>query len=246
VIRLAYFVPLALFTLAGCAQDRWLAPPPTNLAAPAANKYRIACPDVLEVRLSQKPEYDCLASVGVDGRLTVGPTATVPVAGLTAAEAGRAVAAAFEVSPATVRVSVADPRAGSVNLYGPESNQHRVVPYRGPESVLEFLLRTGAMKRGCFDPRDVNVLRPNVAAGLPAGVFWVDLDAIILDGDGRTNLTVTAGDQVYVGESRRSSFARLLPKRLKPVYQRLVGIVPDGWPWVYLNRRPTPLLPAGK
>lgn len=244
--RRAYLLPLALVALAGCAHDRWLAPPPANPAAPAAAAYRIACPDVLEVRLADTPEYDCLASVGVDGRLSVGPTATVPVAGLTAAEAGRAVAAAFEVAPTAVTVSVADPRAGTVDLHGPESNRHRVVPYRGPESVLEFLLRTGAMKRGCFDPRDVTVLRPNVAAGRCAEAFRVDLDAIVLDGDGRTNLTLTAGDQVYVGESRRSSFARLLPARLKPVYQRLVGIVPDGWPWVHLHRRPAPLLPAGK
>lgn len=240
VNRTAYLVPLAVVALAGCAHDRWLVPPSASPVAPAS-AYRIACPDVLEVRLARTPEYDCLASVGVDGLLTVGPSVAVAVAGLTAAEAGTAVAAAFGVPPTAVTVTVADPRAGTIGLHGPESNRHRLVPYRGPESALEFLLRTGAMKRGCFDPRDVSVLRPNVASGHCAEVFRVDLDAILLDGDGRTNLTLAAGDQVYVGESRRSSFARLLPTRWKPIYQRLVGIVPDGWPWVHLHRRPTPL-----
>jgi protein involved in polysaccharide export with SLBB domain len=256
----AYTVPLVLLALAGCAHGRWpdrpaptdpvalahpdpsrvvvVARPPSDATTPA---YRIACPDVLEVRFAATPQWDCLASVGVDGRLPVGPTALVAVHGGTVADARIAVAAAFGVEPAGVTVTVADPRAGAVDLYGPESNRHRAVAYRGPESVLEFLHRTGALKRGCFDPRDVNVLRPNVAAGFPAEVFRVDLDAIVLDGDGRTNIAIAAGDQVYVGESRRSSFARLLPTRLKPAYQRLMGIVPDGWPWVRLDRRPTPV-----
>ena len=258
--RPAYTVPLALLALAGCAHGRWPAvpPPPTDAAAlahpdprrvvafarphahadAATPAYRIACPDVLEVRFADRPQWDCLASVGVDGRLAVGPREKVAVEGTTVVAARAAVATAFGVEPAGVTVTVADPRAGTVDLYGPELNRHRAVAYRGPETVLEFLHRTGAMKPGCFNPRDVTVLRPNVAAGVAAELYRVDLEAVVLDGDGRTNLTVAAGDQVYVGESRRSSFARLLPTRLKPAYQRLAGIVPDGWPWVRLDRRP--------
>jgi protein involved in polysaccharide export with SLBB domain len=260
VTQRAYTVPLALLALTGCVHGRWdYLPPPKDaatLAHPDPNRvvafarpagdsalpaYRIACPDVLEVRFADKPQWDCLASVGVDGRLPVGPTAHVPVEGGTVAEARATIAAAFGLDGTAVTVTVADPRAGTVDLYGPELNRHRTVAYRGPESILEFLHRTGAMKPGCFDPRDVTVLRPNVAAGYAAEVFKVDLDAVVLEGDGRTNIAVAVGDQVYVGESRRSSFARLLPHRLKPVYQRLAGIVPDGWPWVRLDRRPRPL-----
>lgn len=229
VTRRAITVPLALLALAGCAHGRCpyrslsaFAPAaPTDTPLPV---YHIACPDVLEVRLADKPNWDCLASVGVDGRVKVGPEAAVAVEGLTAEQARVAVAAVLGVDVAGVAVTVADPRAGSVDLFGPEANRHRAVAYRGPESVVEFLRRTGAMKPGCFDPRDVTVLRPNVAAGRPAEVFHVDLEAVVLRGDARTDLAVMAGDQVYVGESRRSSFARLLPARLKPVYQRLTGI----------------------
>lgn len=257
VNRCAYTVSLAALALAGCASPRW-ATPPTALARaevarrvafaapadpdPATPDYRLACPDLLELRFADKPEWDCLSSVAADGTAGVGPTNRVAVQGKTVAEVRAAVAAALRLDPAGVTVRVADPRAGTVELYGPEQKRHRVMPYRGPETVVEFLARSGAMKPGSFDPRDVTVLRPNVAAGQPAEVFRVDLEAILLDGDVATNLVVAAGDQVYVGESRRSSFARLLPTRLKPVYGRIMGVVPDGWPWVSFARRPGSLL----
>lgn len=243
--------------LAGCASTRWATPPdaptrpvnlrrmsfatPTNADA-ATPGYRVGCSDLLEFRFADKPQWDSLASVGVDGTAGIGPTKRVAVQGKTAEEIRAIVAAALGTDLAGVSVTVADPRAGTVDLHGPEQKQLRTVPYRGPETVVEFLARTGAMKPGCFDPRDVTVLRPNVAAGLPAEVFRVDLEAILLDADGRTNIVVQAGDQVYVGESRRSSFARLLPTRLKPAYQRLMGLVPDGWPWVRFARRSGSLL----
>ncbi|MGL6095833.1 MAG: hypothetical protein ACRC7O_08575, partial [Fimbriiglobus sp.] len=94
------------------------------------------------------------------------------------------------------------------------------------ERVVEFLWRIGAVKKGCTDPHDVTVVRPNVAAGGPPQEFAVDIVAVVADGDNRTNVIVQPSDQVIVGETRRSRFSRLLPKWLRPVYRALVGVLP--------------------
>jgi hypothetical protein len=120
-----------------------------------------------------------------------------------------------------------------VYVHGPEGGQQRAVAYRGPEPAVEFLWRVGAIKQGCTDLRDVYVLRPNVAAGGKPEVFRVDVEAVALDGDHSTDVTLWPSDQVYVGETRRSQFSRLLPDWLRPLYRKVVGLLPpDGWPWV--------------
>jgi hypothetical protein len=49
-------------------------------------------------------------------------------------------------------------------------------------------------------------------------VFPVDLEAILLRGDRRTDVVVRPNDRVYVGESRRARLAKALPPwaRLSP------------------------------
>jgi hypothetical protein len=63
----------------------------------------------------------------------------------------------------------------------------------------------------------------------------VDIEAIVLDNEPTSNLVVLPGDQVYVGETRRSSFTRLLPKWLRPLYRQVLGLLPPDpafwWPW---------------
>jgi hypothetical protein len=107
------------------------------------------------------------------------------------------------------------------------------VAYRGPEPVVEFIWRVGAIKQGSTDLRDVYVLRPNVASGGRPEVVRVDVEAVVLDGDHTTNVPLWPSDQVYVGETRRSRFSRLLPEWFRPLYRKIVGLLPpDGWPWV--------------
>ena len=60
----------------------------------------------------------------------------------------------------------------------------------------------------------------------------MDVEAVLLDGDPRTNVALRPSDQVYVGETRRSSFSRTLPEWVRPLYRKVVGLLPpDGWPW---------------
>ncbi|HET6574947.1 MAG TPA: hypothetical protein VFG68_15180 [Fimbriiglobus sp.] len=236
--RSAFLVPVVL--LAGCADARVFRGPPEVVQAgyradapPAEPAYRLGCADVLEVLFTGRPEWDCLASVGLDGRLPLGAAGSPLVEGATAEEATAAVARWTGLDPAGVSVRLVAARAGRVYIHGPEGDRQRAVAYRGPEPAVAFLWRVGAIKQGSTDLRDVSVVRPNVAVGGRPEVFRVDVGAVVLDGDHQTDVTLQPSDQVYVGETRRSQFARLLPDWLRPLYRKLVGLLPpDGWPWI--------------
>jgi protein involved in polysaccharide export with SLBB domain len=206
---------------------------------PAAPAYRLGCADVLEVRFADRPGWDCLASVGLDGRLPLGAVGSPLVEGATVEQATAAVARWTGLDPPQVSVRMIAARAGRVYVHGPEGNRQRAVAYRGPEPVVEFLWRVGAIKQGSTDLRDVHVVRPNVAAGGRPEVFQVDVGAVVLDADHTTDVTLQPSDQVYVGETHRSRFSRLLPKWLRPLYRKLVGLLPpDGWPWIPASANP--------
>jgi hypothetical protein len=236
VIRSASLVPVVL--LVGCTDARVFRGPPEvvqagYLAAAPPDAYRLGCADVVAVAFADRPDWDRLAAVGLDGRLPLGEVGAPLVEGATAEQAKAAIASLTGLDPAQIAFRVTDPRAGRVYVHGPEGGQQRAVAYRGPEPAVEFLWRVGAIKQGCTDLRDVYVLRPNVAAGGKPEVFQVDVEAVVLDGDHATNVTLWPSDQVYVGETRRSRFSRLLPDWLRPFYRKVVGLLPpDGWPWV--------------
>ena len=217
-----FLLPLA----AGCADLRAARlPPPAPAAGPPPAAYRVGCPDVLAVSYADHPDWDCVASVDVDGGLPLGPPGKPRVAGLTADAARDEVARLAAVDPTRVTVRVADPRAGRVFVTGPDNGRIRAVPYRGPEPVLDFLARTGAVPPHAARLTDVYVVRPNVAAGAPPEVFHVDAGAVLLDGDPSTNIPLRASDEVYVGETRRASFDRLLPDWVRPLYRRAAGLL---------------------
>jgi protein involved in polysaccharide export with SLBB domain len=240
VTRSAFLVPVLL--LAGCADARVFRGPSDAARAgfrPDEPAYRFGCGDVLEVTFADRPGWDCLASVGIDGRLPLGEAGTPLAEGATADELRLVVAGRLRLDPERVRVRLADPRAARVYVHGPEANRQRTVPYHGPEPVVEFLWRVGAIKQGSTDLRDVHVVRPNVAVGGRPEVLRVDVEAVALDGDHQTDVTLRPSDQVYVGETRRSRFSRLLPGWLRPFYRKMVGMLPpDGWPWAPKEPQP--------
>ena len=226
--------------VAGCADARFLrrtcpAPPDPAAAAKApapAADYRIGCPDVVEVTVPDRPEWDAVAAVDLDGRLPVGLRPRVE--GLTLDEAREAIAAAAGVPADGVHLALAAPRGGRVYVHGPVRGRTRVVPYQGPEPVVEFLRRTGGLPPGS-ELGSVYVVRPNVAAGGRAEVFRVNAPAVLLDEDQATNVVLRPSDQVYVGETRGSAFSRVLPSWLGPAYRQLLGLVPDDW-WPFARR----------
>jgi len=79
-------------------------------------------------------------------------------------------------------------------------------------------------------------VRPNVAGGGRPEVFGVDVEAVLLDNDPATNIPLRPSDQVYVGETHRSSFSRLLPDWLRPIYRKVAGLLPEEW-WPFSKPR---------
>ena len=220
------FVSLMMGCAPRSARIRTAAMPIATVPLPPVNQpgYTLGCPDLLEVRFAGRPAWDVRASVDVDGCLPLGPGGRPRVEGLMLDRAKDAIAQEAHLDPDRVSVALVDPSAKFLTVHGPEANCQRMLVYRGPERVADLLQRTGTLKPGCTDPRDISIVRPNVARGAAPELFHVDFEAIFLDGDDRTNVPLQSGDQVYIGETRRSSFSRLLPNWLKPIYKRVFKV----------------------
>lgn len=219
--------------LSGCADVRFLrrttppVPDPAAASAPAPDThYRLGCPDVLDVAVPDRPGWDAVAALDLDGRLPLGDRPRLE--GLTLDEAREVIGLAAGVPGDRVQLSLAAPRGGRVFVHGPVRGRTKSVPYQGPEPVVEFLRRVGGLPPGT-ELSQVYVVRPNVASGGRAEVFRVNAPAVLLDQDHSTNVTLRPSDQVYVGETRGSSLARVLPKWLAPAYRKLLGLLPDEW-----------------
>jgi protein involved in polysaccharide export with SLBB domain len=176
--------------------------------------YTLACPDVVEI--STGPEHD------VTGRLTVEPDGTIPlgtdgrlrVEGLTPGELAGQLADLLGVGRPEINVHVTEFASRQVFLCGPEAGKERSAPYYGPESVVDFIRRMGGLSQDA-QPREVYVIRPNVAAGRRPQVFHVDLEAILVRNDQDSNVKLEPYDQVYVGETERAIVAKYLPQWMR-------------------------------
>jgi polysaccharide biosynthesis/export protein len=188
-----------------------------------ADHYLVGCPDVLDVTAQGHPDWSGPHTVKADGRIGLGRLGRVRVEGLAAPEIARRVAELAGVPPAAVRVRVAEYNSQQVYLVGEVTGLQRAVAYQGPETVLDLLQRTGGIRPGAA-PGEVHVVRTGVAEGRPPQVFHIDLRAIVLDRDQRTNLRLQPFDQVYVGESRQSCFAKCIPPCLRSLYDSLCGM----------------------
>jgi protein involved in polysaccharide export with SLBB domain len=235
--------PLLALLLAGCADCKFLSrtcpqPPDPQAAADAPapdTAYRIGCPDVLEVSFADFPVWDALAAVDLDGRLPLQSPGSPRAEGRTLADVRGELARMAGVTPDRVSVRLAAPRSARVYLHGPIRGRGRVVPYQGPEPVIDFLKRVGGLPPGS-KLNQVYVVRPNVASGGRPEVFRVDVPAVLLDDDQETNVPLQPSDEVYVGETGRSVFARVLPDWLGPAYRRVTGLLPDDW-WPFSKTR---------
>jgi protein involved in polysaccharide export with SLBB domain len=227
---------LLVALLAGCANTQFLrrtcpAPPDPKAAAEAprpSETYQVGCPDVLDVSFADRPDWDAVAVVDVDGRLPLDRPGKPLVEGRTLRQIRADLAALAGCPPERVRVSLAAPRSGQVVVFGPVRGRARVVPFQGPEPVIDFLKRVGGLPPGS-KLNQVYVIRPNVAAATRPQVFRVDVGAVLVDGDPRTNVALQPDDQVYVGETKQSSLSRVMPDWMGTVYRRVTGLLPDDW-----------------
>lgn len=241
--RCLIVAPVLAVLLTGCADCRFLSqkcpqPRDPQVAAdtPAPDvAYRVGCPDVLEVSFADFPGWDALASVDLDGRLPLQSPGSPHAEGHTLNEIRVELARMAGVPPDRVVVRLAAPRSSRVFVHGPIRGRTRIVPYQGPEPVIDFLTRVGGLPPGS-KLNQVYVVRPNVATGAQPEVFRVNVPAVLIDGNPATNVVLQPSDEVYIGETSRSVFARVLPDWLGPAYRRLSGLLPDDW-WPFSKAR---------
>jgi protein involved in polysaccharide export with SLBB domain len=218
--------PLALL-LAGCAArlERALLADrnPAAHVHDVEAHYAVHCPDVLEVQIAGLPDWSGPRGIGADGGIALAEGVRVRVDGLTTPEVAAAVAGRARVTAEGVAVHVAGYNSQQLYLIGEVPGQERAVPYRGPETVLDLLQRTGGITPGAA-PAEVRVVRAHVADGKPPEVFHVDLQAILFRHDQQTNVRLEPFDQVYVGQNRRSHLRCCVPPWLRPLYERLCGM----------------------
>jgi protein involved in polysaccharide export with SLBB domain len=225
---------LALCLLAGCALGR----PHLDEALLAdagragrnqgvADHYLVGCPDVLDVTVEGHPEWTRPHTVKADGRIGLAGLGRARVEGLTVLEVSERIAERTGVPAGAVRVRVAEYNSQQVYLVGEVTGLQRAVAYQGPETVLDLLQRTGGITPGAA-PGEVHVIRPGVAEGRSPEVFHIDLQAVVLQRDQRTNVRLQPFDQVYVGESRQSCFAKCVPPCLRSLYDSLWGMRRQG------------------
>lgn len=225
---------VALFV--GCADSNFLrhsCPQPANPKAAAeapapAAAYRVGCPDVLEVTFLDHPEHDVYAAVDLDGRIPLQYPGSPRAEGRTLDDLRHELASLAGVAPDRVGLRLAAARSSHVYVHGPIRGRSRVVPYQGPEPVIDFLKRVGGLPPGS-KLSEVYVVRPNVASGGRPEVFPVDVAAVLMDNDPTTNVALRPSDEVYVGETKKSVLARAVPDVLDPLYRRLTGLLPDDW-----------------
>jgi polysaccharide biosynthesis/export protein len=204
----------------GCAKDRnaiernLIAQPPAQGKEGVLERYRVGCPDAIEMVVGQRPEFSGRYEIGADGKIELGEYGRLLVEGRTLAEIAHAVASETGASAESVAVRVAEFRSQHLLLFGEVIGWQRSVSYRGQETVLELLQRVGGITAGA-EPRDVYVVRPHLGEAKRPEVFHVDLNAIVMQSDHRTNIRVLPFDQVYVGETRRAQIERAIPPWLR-------------------------------
>ena len=160
--------------------------------------YTFACPDVVEITIARQPHF--VAAIGPDGCVNLGNLGQPRIEGQTPAQAARQIASHLHLPRDQVQVRVAEFRSQYLFLFGEINGLQRSVPYQGQETVLDLLQRVGGLTAGAA-PEDVYVIRSRIADGQRPEIFRVDLNAIVLKQDYRTNLRLQPFDQIHVGET---------------------------------------------
>ena len=198
-------------------------------AAAVTERYLVGCPDVLEVAVTGRKEFAGHYLVEPDGRINLGRYGRLRVEERTLGEIARQLGQAIGVSPASVRVRVAEYRSQQLVLLGQVIGWQRSIPYQGQETVLDLLQRVGGITPEAA-PQEVFVVRAHLGGGRPE-VFHVKLDAIVLSKNDATNIRLLPSDHVYVGETRQARIEKCIPHWLRPMYQQLWDLQPaDGRP----------------
>src|SRR5688572_5348907 len=154
--------------LGGCVGDRNLVDnnlkhdrPSATEVLEVAEHYRVGCPDVLEIAVKDRDEFNGHYTVEPDGRINLGRYGRLRVEGRLLADVGVFMADQIGVGRQDVRVRVADFSSQHVIVFGGVVGWQRTVAYRGQETVLELLQRVGGITPGAA-PEHVYVVRAHL------------------------------------------------------------------------------------
>jgi protein involved in polysaccharide export with SLBB domain len=185
--------------------------------------YCIGCPDLLEVTAPSRPELNAKYRVAADGRIDLGKLGQLRVEGRTTSEAAARIAQLAGLAPNAVQLRVIGFYSQQIYLVGEVYGLQRSIPYEGPERVADLLQRAGGLAPGAA-LGEVRVIRSHIIDGHSPEIFQVDLQAILLKHDSRTNVVLQPFDEIHVGETAQSSLARSMPPLLLPFYESLFGL----------------------
>jgi polysaccharide biosynthesis/export protein len=228
--------------LAGCVSDQQHVVKRNLMAdklaaeriAGVAEEYQVGCPDVLEIAVAARKEFNGNYLVEPDGRINLGRYGRLRVQDRRLADIGRQLAEEIGVRPPDVRVRVVEYRSQQLVLVGQVIGRQRTVPYQGQETVLDLLQRAGGITPGAAS-QDVYVIRAHLGDG-PPEIFHVDLDAIVVRKDDATNIRLMPSDHIFVGETRQARIEKCIPPWLRPLYQKIWDMLPvDQQPREYEN-----------
>jgi protein involved in polysaccharide export with SLBB domain len=223
----------ALLLFAGCATDRinveralvsTATDPQRTLGV--TEHYLLHCPDAIEVRIRNRPDLSGQYAIEATGCIEVGDYGPLRIEGKTLGEVGRRIAQQTGLAPDDVAVRVTAFRSQYIFLTGQVIGWQRTVPYQGQETLLDLFQRIGGITPAA-ELRDVYVVRTHLEQNQRPEVFHVDLSAIVLKHDDRSNIRLLPFDQVHVGESRQSQLEKTFPPWLRPIYQAVWDILPN-------------------
>jgi polysaccharide biosynthesis/export protein len=196
--------------------SRWAVPPPPAISrepAAAQGDYRLAPKDRLRIQVHGQNELTRELRVSEAGTVTVPLLGELQVAGLSAAETEGRIAAGLKgrylVNP-RVSVSILEYAGRQVQVMG-AVRQPGAYPLRtNATTVLAALADAHGVHENA--DRVAYVMRGQPRAGEPQPVV-VDLDALLRQGDNRYNVTVEAGDTLFVPQSNVYYVAGEVEKR---------------------------------
>lgn len=185
--------------------------------------YRIDSPDRLQITASTPDPWSIEQTVTINGSVKIPSAGSVEVVDATPAEAGKRIARKLGVSPDLVDVQVLDYRSRKLFVHGEVVGLQKVIPYQGPETVLEVIKRAGGITSGAA-PGEIQLVRAHIADGKSPEVFEINLQEILVQRKPESNIIVEPFDQIYIAQSRSCVVSKCMPPIVKPFWNWILGL----------------------